>query len=473
MSALSRGKISVVLLLLVGLSVVVAFFLSSTRGVADRKIVVERADSTLGDGGNHKGELVDGASGSRPNILLIITDDQEKTSMRAMKQTLGLFRRHGVSFNHGYVTTPLCCPARASMFSGLYAHNHGIFTNNPTSQFGTTYLWQDTFPAKLQEAGYRTALFGKYLNNWDNETEGKAGFDKFKDDYKGTEHNRAKRGLADLITAKRGSQFIKHQESDDSRPWMMTLSLRSPHTPLVPAKRYENAHVPAFHPPISFNESDLSDKPPYLTAKRHDKTLGYITKRYHHYEQTLLSADEGIGKVYDTLDRANEDRDTLAVFISDNGFLFGAHGLLGKIFPYQEATNVPFYMRWPKALGQKAQLDTRLVANIDLAPTFYDVAGIDPGYAVDGKSLFSTGNDRDFLLTEAGKWQAVQDERGSLIETRDPDGGAPFIEQYDWDIDPGEMDGEPRLNTPAQQLRYAQLQSALADAKDCSGASCP
>ena len=87
--------------------------------------------------------------------------------MRAMPKTLDLFKRHGVNFNHGYVTTPLCCPARASMYSGLYAHNHGIITNNPQKQFGTTYLWQDTFPAKLQGAGYHTGLFGKYLNNWD------------------------------------------------------------------------------------------------------------------------------------------------------------------------------------------------------------------------------------------------------------------------------------------------------------------
>jgi len=471
--ALSRGKISFVMLLAAVLGVLIAFFLSSTRGVADRQIVVQRPHSTLGNGNPRGGELVDGVSGSRPNILLIITDDQEKTSMRTMKKTLGLFRNQGVSFNHGYVTTPLCCPARASMFSGLYAHNHGIITNNPKGQFGTTYQWQNTFPAKLQEAGYDTALFGKYLNNWDKAADGKAGFDKFKDDYKGTEHNRAKRGLADLITAKRGSQFIKSRESDDSQPWMMTLALRSPHTPLVPAKRYENAHVPAFHPPISFNESDLSDKPPYLAAKRHDKTLGYITKRYQHYEQTLLSADDGIAKVYKTLDKTGEDRDTLAVFISDNGFLFGAHGVLGKVFPYQEATNVPFYMRWPDALGRSSQLDTRMVANIDLAPTFYDVAGIDPGYPVDGKSLFSTANDRDFLLTESVKWKAVQDERGSLIETRDPDGGDPFVEQYDWDIDPGEMDGEPRLKTPAQQQRYAEMQAALDQAKDCSGASCP
>ncbi len=472
MSALPRGKISFVLLLSVGLGVVAAFLLGSASGSADRK-VVERADSTLGSGKPKGGELVDGASGSRPNILLIITDDQEKTSMRAMSQSLKLFKHHGVSFNHGYVTTPLCCPARASMFSGLYAHNHGIITNNPHSQFGTTYRWEDTFPAKLQEAGYHTGIFGKYLNNWDKATDGKAGFDKFKDDYKGTEHNRAKRGLADLITAKRGSQFIKAREADDTRPWMMTLAMRSPHTPLIPAKRYKNADVPGFRPPISFNETDLSDKPPYLSDKRHDKTLGYITKRYRSYEQTLLSADEGIAKIYRTLDKTGENGDTLAVFISDNGFLFGAHGVLGKVFPYQEATNVPFYLRWPDVLGKQPQLDTRMVANIDLAPTFYDVAGVDPGYPVDGKSLFSAANARDFLLTESVKWKAVQDERGALIETKDPEGGDPFVEQYNWDVDPGEMDGTPRLNTPAQQQRYAEMQAALDAAKACSGAACP
>jgi len=473
MPPLGRGKTTFVLLLAAVLGGLVAFLATTTRGVADRRVVVERPDSTLGDGKAKGGELVRGASGSRPNILLIITDDQEKTSMRAMKQTRELFKRQGVDFDHGYVTTPLCCPSRASMYSGMYAHNHGIFTNSPTDQFETTYRWQDTFPAKLQEAGYYTGLFGKYVNNWDKPSMGKAGFNEFKDDYRGTEHDRAKRGLADLITAKRGSEFIAAREAHDKRPWMMTLALRSPHTPLVPARRYEDADVPKFQPPISFNESELSDKPPYLSGKRHDKTLGYITRRYQHYEQTLLSADDGIARVYDTLKRAGEDRDTLAVFISDNGFLFGAHGLLGKIFPYQEATNVPFYLRWPAVLGKRPQLDTRLVANIDLAPTFYDVAGIDPGYEVDGKSLLSAANDREFLLTEAVKWKAVQDERGSLVESRNADGGDPFVEQYDWDIDPGEMDGAPRLKTAAQRQRYAEMKRALDQLRDCAGASCP
>jgi arylsulfatase A-like enzyme len=472
MPALARGKIVFILLLCAVFALALATF-HSTRSRADRDVFVNRPKLTLGNGNAGGGSLVKGASGSRPNILLIVTDDQEKTSMRAMSQTLGLFKRHGVNFNHGYVTTPLCCPARASIFSGLYAHNHGILTNNPQNQFGRTYLWQDTFPARLQDAGYYTGLFGKYLNNWDKPSEGKAGFDKFKDDYKGTEHNRAQRGRSDMITASRGSKFIKARERNDAQPWMMTLSMRSPHTPLVPAKRYANADVPAFRPPISFNEADLADKPPYLEGKRHDKTLGYITKRYHRYEQTLLSADDGVAKVFRTLDAKGEDRDTLAVFISDNGFLFGAHGVLGKIFPYQEATNVPFYMRWPAGLGQKPQLDNRMVANIDLAPTFYDVAGIDPGYQVDGKSLFSTANDRDFLLTESVKWKAIQDQHGSLIETKDPDGGKPFIESYDWDLDPGEMDGEPRLNTPAQRQRFNTMRAALEQARGCAGNECP
>ena len=472
MRASLRDRAALVLLLCAFLAGVV-LLAGAERGSAQSARGVPSEKSVLGSPGAPGDELVRGASGSRPNILLIITDDQEKTSMRAMPQTLKLFKRDGVDFENGRVTTPLCCPARASMFSGLYAHNHGIITNNPRRQLGTTYRWEDTFPEKLRAAGYRTALFGKYMNNWDKETYGKAGFEKFKDDYKGTEQNRAQRGLADLITAKRGSQYVKARESDDTKPWMMTLAMRSPHTPLVPAKRYEDADVPKFKPPVSFNESDLSDKPPYLLSKRHDKSLGYITRRYENYERTLLSADDGIARVFDTLQSTGEERDTLAVFMSDNGFLFGAHGMLGKVFPYREATNVPFFMRWPAMLGRKAQTDTRMVANIDLAPTFYDVAGIDPGYQPDGKSLLSASNDRDFLLTESVKWKAVQDATGALIETKDPDGGDPFVEQYVFGNDPGELNGVPKLGTPAQQQRYADMQAALDAARGCAGASCP
>ncbi len=472
MPAVSRGKIAFVALLCAGLAVVLAIF-GSTRGVADRGVVVPRPDIAI-VGPDAKGKpLVGDVTGKRPNILLIITDDQEKTSMRAMPQTLRLFKRQGVDFNHGYVTTPLCCPARATMYSGLYAHNHGILTNNPTKQFGKTYLWRHTFPAELQRAGYYTGQFGKYLNNWSKKDEGDAGFDVFKDDYNGTEHDRKRRGKADVLTARRSSRFVKSRERADKKPWMMTVSLRSPHTPLVAEKRYENARVPKFKPPISFNETDLSDKPRYLREKRHDKTLGYITKRFEKYQQTLLSADDGVAKIFRTLRQTGEERNTLAIFVSDNGFLFGAHGVLGKIFPYQEATNVPMYMRWPAELGSKARLDTRLVANVDFAPTFYDVAGIDPGYEVDGRSLFDPGNNRDYMLTESVKWQALQDKHGSLIETKTDNPSKPFVEFYDWNVDPGEMDGKPRLNNSNQKQRFRAMSAVLDRAKDCAGSDCP
>ena len=472
MPAVSRGKIAFVALLGVLLLVVVAIF-GSTRGRAARDIVVDRPDVAI-VGPDATGKPVVGdVSGKRPNILLIITDDQEKSSMRAMPKTLRLFKREGVDFNHGYVTTPLCCPARATMYSGLYAHNHGILTNNPTNQFGDTYVPERTFPSVLRDSGYYTGQFGKYLNNWDKDVEGDAGFDVFRDDYNGIEHNRKKRSKADLLTARRGARFVKDREANDSQPWMMTLSLRSPHTPLVPEKKYLKTHVPKFKPPISFNETDLSDKPKYLREKRHDKSLGYITRRFQRYEQTLLSADAGIAKVFRTLDSTGENRDTLAIFVSDNGFLFGAHGVLGKIFPYQEATNVPMYMRWPAELGKRSRLDSRLVANVDFAPTFYDVAGVAPGYQVDGKSLFDPGNDRDYILTEAGKWKALQDKEGSLIETRSEDGGKPFVEFYNWNVDPGEMDGDPRLDTSTQKRRFREMSKVLDQVKDCAGSDCP
>ena len=472
MPVVSRGKIAFVAVLGVGLVVALAIF-GSTRGRAARDVVVDRPDVAI-VGPDAKGRPVVGdVSGKRPNILLIITDDQEKTSMRAMPQTLKLFKRQGVNFNHGYVTTPLCCPARATMYSGLYAHNHGIITNNPTRQFGRTYLWQNTFPAELQRAGYYTGQFGKYLNNWNKHDEGDAGFDVFRDDYNGTEHDRKERSKADMLTARRGARFVKDRESADDQPWMMTLSMRSPHTPLVAEKKYEDARVPTFKPPISFNETDLSDKPKYLRHKRHDKTLGYITKRFQKYEQTLLAADDGVAKVFRTLKSTGEDRNTLAVYVSDNGFLFGAHGVLGKVFPYQEATNVPMYLRWPAEIGKKGRLDSRLVANVDFAPTFYDVAGVDPGYQVDGKSLFDPGNDRDFMLTESVKWKALQDKDGSLIETKTGDPDKPFVEFYNWNIDPGEMDGEPRLTNANQKQRFKEMSAVLDRVKDCAGTACP
>ena len=123
-----------------------------------------------------------------------------------MPQTLKLFKRQGVDFNHGYVTTPLCCPARATMYSGLYAHNHGILTNQPSRQFGRTYLPENTFPTQLQGAGYYTGQFGKYMNGWQQRDEGDAGFDVFRDDYNGYEHDRKRRGKADMLTARRGSR---------------------------------------------------------------------------------------------------------------------------------------------------------------------------------------------------------------------------------------------------------------------------
>lgn len=472
MPAVPWGKSAAVALLAAALAAALAVF-GSARGIAEREITVDRPEVALVGPHAAGRPAVGDVTGTRPNILLIITDDQERTSMRAMPQTLKLFKRQGVEFNNGYVTTPLCCPARATMYSGLYAHNHGIFTNDPSRQFGRTYLPENTFPARLQEAGYYTGQFGKYLNGWQPGDEGDAGFDVFRDDYNGYEHDRKRRSKADMLTARRGSRFVKEREDADDQPWMMTLSLRSPHTPLVADRKYGNAPVPRFRPPISFNETDLSDKPRYLREKRHDKTLGYMTRRFEKYQQTLLSADDAVAKVFRTLEAAGEDRDTLAIFVSDNGFLFGAHGVLGKIFPYREATNVPMYMRWPAELGMSGRLDTRLVANVDFAPTFYDVAGIDPGYEVDGRSLFDPGNDREWLLTEAVKWKALQDERGSLIETRTDDPRKPFVEYYDWDVDPGEMDGQPRLDGRAEKRRFAEMSATLDRVADCSGPACP
>lgn len=411
-------------------------------------------------------------SGSRPNILLIVTDDQDKSTFDVMRSTNKYFQQEGTDFVNGRVTTPLCCPSRASMYSGLYAHNHRILTNNPSKQFAKTYRPRQTFPWLLRESGYRTGQFGKYLNNWSIGNEGKAGFDVFDNDYLKTEHRRKERGLSDDITINRAIRFIKQNETDDDQPWMATVALRSPHTPLIPSERFQAAKVPGFDPPPSWKEKDRSDKPPYLADKLSPHSKRATNTRYKRYKRTLLSADDGVRNIMEELGRYGEDEDTLAIFISDNGFLFGQHDLLGKVYAYREGTNVPFLARWPGVIG-KGVTDRRLAANIDLAPTFYDVAGIDPGYRTDGASLFSPASNRRYLLTESVRWRAIQDSRGVLIESTDPKDGSIWTERYDWDRDPDELDGTLITDNLIEVARTERLRAALRAAENCAGASCP
>ena len=182
-----------------------------------------------------------------PNVLIILTDDQrEDGTMHVLPETQGLFGSGGVRFAHGVATTPLCCPSRASIFSGKYAHNHGVTTNNNGWRFDS----DESMQAELSEAGYRTALVGKFLNDWALEQAPPhfERFSVFNRGYYGATFNvdgtmtEVEDYSTDFI-ADKSIEYLDEFETTDPVPWMMEIALYAPHIPAFPERQFATRPV--------------------------------------------------------------------------------------------------------------------------------------------------------------------------------------------------------------------------------------
>jgi arylsulfatase A-like enzyme len=325
----------------------------------------------------------------RPNLLVIITDDQRAETMHVMPRTRRWFEARGTSFTNAYITTPLCCPSRASFFTGQFAHNHGVLTNEDALKLDQRGIVQ----RYLKRHGYRTAIIGKYLNRWgikrnpphfDRWVVPVAGYEDLRFNVNGT--RRRIRGYVTDILANHAVQQITQFARTD-RPWLMFITPFAPHGPFIPAPRHRRARVGAWglNPAVRDVErigkpEDVLERPPfpYKTARR--------VRRQQ--LRTLLAVDQLVGRVMREVARTGQADDTLSIFTSDNGYFWGEFGLFDKRRPYEPAYRVPMYLRWPGRIAADAD-DDRIVANIDVAPTFLDVAGIDPSpdIPMDGRSL--------------------------------------------------------------------------------------
>lgn len=320
-----------------------------------------------------------------PNILLIITDDQPLDTMLVMPNALQFFAAEGTEFPHGYDVEPLCCPSRASIFSGKYPHNHGITIND-----GTGFDATDTWQRYLHELGYFTGITGKYLNAV---ATSKAPYFDYR--FQVTPHDNPDEPA--LLTA-RSAEFLNSAEANDRRPWAFVYSTSSPHSPWNVEP--ENPQpLPSYDPPPSISETELSDKHPAVAAR----AAGWNPARTKIFRDGILrelqASDEALGSLFDRLGQLSEEQNTLAIYISDNGFLWGQHSITGKVWPYLESVNVPFYLRWPGHAGA-GETSPNLVANLDIAPTIFEAARIGPGYPLDGRSLLDSAA-RDWLLLES------------------------------------------------------------------------
>jgi arylsulfatase A-like enzyme len=417
----------------------------------------------------------------RPNILIFVTDDQRATGwLSVMPKTRKYFVRGGVTFPNTFATTPLCCPSRASIFTGRYAHNTGVRGNGRVIRLDV----ETTFPRLLQQAGYRTALVGKYLNSWPLArippyfNRWASGPRKYTDpEFNVNGTVRTVDGYSTTLVGRFAKRFLRGFESHDSAPWLLYVAPNAPHHPWKAAERDRYALVGSWGGNPAVKERDRSDKPAFVRNRRYSLADGRQVREGQ--LRSLMSVDHMVGRVFRTLRRLGERRRTLAIFTTDNGFLWADHHLGGtrhtagqKRLPYTASIQLPFALRWPGHV-QPGTRDGRLIGNIDIAPTMLEAARLAPDPTkppLDGRSILS-GERRARILLEYWRgrsanwiptWRSLRTKQYQYIEYYRDDGTRFFREYYDLVHDPwqlrnllhdGNADNDPDVAALAEQLR--------------------
>jgi arylsulfatase A-like enzyme len=431
-------------------------------------------------------------AGTRPNVLVIMTDDQRRDSMASMPRVMEWMADAGTLFTQGYVTTPSCCPSRAAILTGRYNHNNGVVT-----QLGPPFDETTSIAKYLGDAGYATAHIGKYVHYygikkrapyWDRWTSFQGGYDNIRMNVDGTVGE--SEGYATRLAFDKAIEYARDFEAaNDDQPWLIHVWTTAPHRlphqelPSVEAK-YRNAPVPAFElEPRNF-EADVSDKPQFIYCCKTLTARPYVEAMRAAMTRALYSVDEGVDRLLTYLDASGELDDTLVFFLSDNGWLYGDHRLHEKFVPYENSVGVPFLIRWPGKVAA-GQVSDRLVANIDILPTALAAAGVPIPPLVDGRDILAAAprehrfteyfqDDRNIAQIKA--WAAVATTDHEYIEWYDADGTVAFRELYDRRADPYQLvnllgDADPS-NDPDPRL-LASLAAQLAADRACAGESCP
>ncbi|MDP9069126.1 MAG: sulfatase [Actinomycetota bacterium] len=427
------------------------------------------------------------ADEERPNILLFVTDDQRaQGTMAVLPAVRRWFGEQGTEFTNTYATTPLCCPSRASILTGRYPHNHGVRQNGLDAVKHLNFA--GTLPAYLQRAGYRTAMFGKYFNKWPRDRAPRH-FDRWAISSHAYENARFGIGGREKVVPGYATHFISDRATnfveDASRerePWFLYVAPLAPHAPFTPERAYKDAPLPERIPDPSEGEEDLSDKPPWV-ANHRLVPLKRTEWRYRGQMRTLMSVNDMVDRVMTKLDAVGEAENTLAIFMSDNGFLWGEHGLGNKRQPYLPSIEVPLFVRWPQHFAAGAT-DTRLAANVDITPTVLEAAGVSRKKPLDGLSLLADEQRRMLFLeyeSDFGRpgrlpsWAAVLTHTEQYIEYYSESGVEVFREYYDLLRDPAQLvnllaDADGLNDPPAPLLDL--FERAVERGKRCRGRSC-
>jgi arylsulfatase A-like enzyme len=444
------------------------------------------------------------AQDKQPNIIFILADDLNIELINHLPRLQSLLAARGTTFNNFFVNLALCCPSRASILRGQYAHNTEIFTNTPPGggfqKFFDLGREESTVATWLNDAGYRTVLLGKYLNGypgnvgstyvpsgWDewygivggptffnyrlNETGKIVSYGSNPEDY-----------LTDVL-AEKAADFIR-RTAPTGQPFFIYLAPYAPHQPADPAPRHLDT-FPGVQAPRtpSFNEADVSDKPTWVrnTPPRTPGQIAQLDALYRRRLQSMLAVEDLIENLIRTLRRSGQLRNTYIFFSSDNGFHLGQHRLpAGKNSAYEEDIRVPLIVRGPRVPAGRAI--EHLGVNIDLGPTFAELAGAQVPDFVDGRSLVpllsrnppSTDEWRKAFLLEAGfifisgnrVFQGIRTVNHTYVEYLNNTGER---ELYDLASDPDQLES---IHATADPDLVEQLVSWLGLLRTCAGENC-
>jgi len=358
----------------------------------------------------HAGPAGAAGNGSR-NILFVLADDLDTGEMSALPEVNALVAKPGTTFENNYVSDSLCCPSRTSLLRGQFAHNTGVRSNGGTNGgFDTAYrlgVEADTIATRLQARGYRTGLFGKYLNGypgapgreyippgWTEWASPVDGHPYTEYDYTlnhdGTfpAFGTTPRDYGTDVYMRMATRFVQRSVRA-GRPFFAYVSVFAPHQPATPAPadvdRFAGAQAPRT---ASYDQEDVSAMPVYirdLPQLTPDESAA-IDRLYQRRLESLQAVDRGLANLVATLRSLHQLHNTYVVFTSDNGFHLGQHRLpAGKETPYDTDIRVPLAMRGP-GIPAHGHVDA-MTANTDLAPTFAAMAAAprDPDW--DGRSL--------------------------------------------------------------------------------------
>jgi N-acetylglucosamine-6-sulfatase len=348
-----------------------------------------------------------------PDIVVILTDDQRVETLAGMPQVQSLLVHQGTTFSRAMVPTSLCCPSRASMLTGSYAHDTGVWTN--VRPDGGWWAFQAggnearTVAVALQTQGYRTALIGKYFNTfglyappgyrppgWD-EFLAFTTMDRSGDYYDytlsdGSVHGSKPRDYSTDVLAAAATEVIRTTPA--TQPLFLWYAPYAPHGPFKPAPRHRHALVELEAKP---GDEDVSTKPHWVRALDPPKDEK-VARAARRQQQALMAVDEAVAGIVGALADTGRLSDTLIVFASDNGLLWGEHGMLDKNVPYTPATAVPLVLRWDGHVGA-GQVDDRMALNIDVTATLA-AAGM-TGMHTDGSDLLTPARRDGFVLEAA------------------------------------------------------------------------